>query len=208
MKLIAALCNLSVHGCECADTRGRVFQLGNGSRFTLLISQPRRHFLKTSYLDSHSITWKTRQRFSEAPLVSPAAPPQPPLLLSHPHPVPPHSPDLSVPSDRLCLDRHISHSSSGKHHVDGGLCPEIKQYAVTGRKKTQKTKNDDDKQTNKHSDTHTAATHVHIRMRWACCDLTSKKTNSGQWKSPHFHVASQLMEPWHHMGSPLLAKHP
>lgn len=48
-------------------------------------------------------------------------------------------PDLSVFSRRLHRNRHISHSSSGKHHVDSGLCPEIRQYALTEKKHNKQT---------------------------------------------------------------------
>lgn len=136
MKLIAALCNLPMHGCECAV-------------FLSLASAPILHSRSADHdgIFKNELPGFTQHRVEERGFSVSPFPPQPPLLLSHPHPVPPHSPDLSVPSDRLCLDRHISHSSSGKRHVDSGLCPEIKQYAVTGKKKTT-TKNDNNKQTN------------------------------------------------------------
>lgn len=51
------------------------------------------------------------------------------------------SPDLSVLSDWLHCDRHISHSQRGKRHADRGLCPEIKQYAVREKNNNKKTTN-------------------------------------------------------------------
>lgn len=104
-----------------------------------------------------------------------------------------YSPDLSLLYDWLHCDRHISHSQDGKRHVDRGLCPEIKQYAVTEKKQTD---------------------HSHI-FSLACmptwqshCDLTSKKTNNADRKRPPLNVASQSMEPQYHMGSSLLTKQP
>lgn len=157
MIQIAVLCNLFMHGYECVDTWSHAVQFGKSSDFSLLISQAWR-LMKTTWIQiaSHG-RQKVTSQWGMAPSLFLSRSLPTPLLLSHSHPSLPSSPSLL--SDRLHHDRHISHSSSGKHHVDSGLCPEIKQYAVTERKK----------QTNKtqqHTYFHTCAPSHMVDLLW------------------------------------------
>lgn len=87
----------------------------------------------------------------------------------------------------------ISCPSSGQRHVDSGLCPEIKQYAVTGKKKT-----------HTHNSMRISHTHAFTHGRPVVTPRQKRQTTATE--SLHFHVASQFTEPWHHMGSSLLTK--
>lgn len=67
----------------------------------------------------------------------------------------------------------ISCPSSDKRHVDSGLCPEIKQYAVTGKKTNQNYT---------HNSMRIVHTHTFTHGR-PVVTPTSKKTNNGNRKS-------------------------
>lgn len=51
-------------------------------------------------------------------------------------------------------------------------------------------------------------TRARMDMQSVQPDPKSTKTNSANGKRLPLHVASQRMEPWHHMGSPLLREQP
>lgn len=118
----------------------------------MLISQPLKEACNKSFTDA-----------SRSHLLCPS--PHPSLTdssrASHPQP------SLSYLIGFTITD--ISCPSSGQRHVDSGLCPEIKQYAVTGKKT--------------HTQQHADFTHARIHTWQACRDPTSKKTNNGDWKS-------------------------
>lgn len=81
----------------------------------------------------------------------------------------------------------ISCPSSGKRHVGSGLCPEIKQYAVTGKK--QKTKQN-------YTQQQTVHTHTHTFTHGRPVVTPRQKRQTMATESLHFHVASQFMEPY------------
>lgn len=88
----------------------------------------------------------------------------------------------------------ISCPSSGKRHVGSGLCPEIKQYAVTGKK--QKTKQ------NKTTHNSRLCTHTHIHSHMVGLLWPHVKKDK-QWQ-PKVCISMWRASLWNHMGSLLL----
>lgn len=99
-------------------------------------------------------------------------------------------PDLSVLSDRLHHDGHISPFTEWQ--APCGRPPVPRNQAICCHREK----------------TNTSAHMLTCTHGGARRDPTSKKTNNGEWKQPLVHVASQRTEPWHHMGSSLLTKQP
>lgn len=141
----------------------------------MLISQPLKEACNKSFTDA-----------SRSHLLCPS--PHPSLTdssrASHPQP------SLSYLIGFTITD--ISCPSSGQRHVDSGLCPEIKQYAVTGKKN------------HTHNSMRISHTHAFTHGRPVVTPRQKRQTTATE--SLHFHVASQFTEPWHHMGSSLLTK--
>lgn len=116
-----------------------------------------------------------------------AAPP------SQTYPVPP----IPQPSQSYLIGftiTDISCPSSGQRHVDSGLCPEIKQYVVTGKKP----------KTHTHNSMRISHTHTFTHGRPVVTPRQKRQIIATE--SLHFHVASQFTEPWNHMDSSLLTK--
>lgn len=162
-------------GCAC--------QFINSSNFSLLISQPWRHFKLTTCIPVAS---DGRQKASTQWIIA--------TLCLCPHPV-----FLSNTLPISCLTGFSMTDTLAIHRAASTMwttdCAQ-KSSNMLLQKKNKQTRNQ------------TILAHAHTRTRLVHRDPTSKKTNNCNRKWLRLHAASLCMDLWQHMGSPLLTKQP